>query len=120
MNAGSTVQKLLLGTHTSNDELNYLQIAQVRIPNEKNENNGDSETKFGAEGKERRFKIVTEIPHEGEVNRARYMPSHHNVIATSTPSSEIHIYDYFKHPSKPNKGDIPRPELRLVGQAREG
>lgn len=75
---------------------------------------------FSAAGKDKRFRIETEIPHEGEVNRVRYMPFQHNVIATSTPSGEIHVFDYFKHPTKPKKGDTPKPELRLVGQEKEG
>ena len=93
-------------------------IAQVRIPNA--EALDDPKTGFSAAGKDKRFRIETEIPHEEEVNRARYMPLQYNVIATSTTSGEIHIFDYFKHPTKPSKGDLPRPELRLIGQDKEG
>eukprot|EP00826_Nyctotherus_ovalis_P066034 TRINITY_DN9735_c0_g1_i1.p1 TRINITY_DN9735_c0_g1~~TRINITY_DN9735_c0_g1_i1.p1 ORF type:complete len:292 (-),score=64.40 TRINITY_DN9735_c0_g1_i1:148-1023(-) len=48
------------------------------------------------------------------------MPSQYNVIATSTTKGEVHVFDYFKHPTRPDKGDVPRPELRLVGQDKEG
>jgi len=31
-NSDWTVQRLLIGTHTSNDEQNYLQIIKVKVP----------------------------------------------------------------------------------------
>ena len=36
-----TVQKLLIGTHTSNDEQNYLQIVSVKIPLESSKDTRD-------------------------------------------------------------------------------
>lgn len=47
-------------------------------------------------------KIETEIKinHEGEVNRARYMPQNPCIIATKTPSADVLVFDYTKHPSK--------------------
>ena len=33
--------------------------------------------------------------------RARYMPQNQCVIATKTPTSDVLIFDYTKHPSKP-------------------
>lgn len=43
------------------------------------------------------------INHEGEVNRARYMPQNPHIIATKTPSSDVLVFDYTKHPAKPGK-----------------
>ena len=57
--------------------------------------------------------------HEGEVNKARHMPQSHNIIATKTVSGEVHIYDYFKHPTKPSDWGV-RPNVRLVGHTSEG
>ncbi len=94
-------------------------IAQVRIPRETAALSEEG-AGFGAASKDKRFRIETEIPHEGEVNRARYMPLQYNVIATNTNSGEVHIFDYFKHPTKPLPQDQPRPELRLMGNDREG
>jgi histone-binding protein RBBP4 len=49
------------------------------------------------------------------------MPQSHNIIATKTVSGEINIYDYFKHPAKPQvAGEVKAPQLRLVGHEREG
>ena len=50
-----------------------------------------------------KIEIDIKINHEGEVNRARYMPQNACVIATKTPSSDVLIFDYTKHPSKPGK-----------------
>lgn len=48
-------------------------------------------------------KMETEIKinHEGEVNRARYMPQNSFIIATKTPSADVLVFDYIKHPSEP-------------------
>lgn len=35
------------------------------------------------------------------MNRARYMPQNPCIIATKTPSSDVLVFDYTKHPSKP-------------------
>jgi len=48
-----------------------------------------------------KIEIEIKINHEGEVNRARYMPQNPCVIATKTPSSDVLVFDYTKHPSKP-------------------
>ena len=60
-----------------------------------------------------------QINHAGEVNKARYMPQNHNIIATKTPSGEVHIFDYFKHPSKPQNDEV-KPDLKLLGHKKEG
>lgn len=103
-----TVQKLLLGTYTSNEEQNYLQIVSVKIPLESSKDTRDykdnvlddntngiggstivgSKTKGGkdtqnkenednkllANSKQARISIDVQINHQGEVNKARYMP----------------------------------------------
>lgn len=59
-----------------------------------------------------KIEIVQKINHEGEVNRARYMPQNANVIATKTPSNDVLIFDYTKHPIKPadkGKNQLSRP-----------
>ena len=68
---------------------------------------------------ENKIDIETKILHQGEVNRARYMPQKFNVIATKTTSGEVHVFDYTQHPTKP-ENDIVRPQLRLMGHSKEG
>lgn len=48
-----------------------------------------------------KIEIEIKINHEGEVNRARYMPQNPCIIATKTPTSDVLVFDYTKHPSKP-------------------
>lgn len=48
-----------------------------------------------------KIEIDIKINHEGEVNRARYMPQNPCIIATKTPTSDVLVFDYTKHPSKP-------------------
>lgn len=72
-------------------------------------------------GEERRERITVDIQinHAGEVNKARHMPQSHNVIATKTVSGEVHLFDYFKHPTRPADAEV-RPNMRLLGHRSEG
>lgn len=59
--------------------------------------------------------IDVQINHQGEVNRARYIPQdQRNIIATKTVSGEIDLFDYFKHPKTPVNDEV-KPDLRLLG-----
>lgn len=118
------IQKLILGTHTSGEEQNYLMVAEVKLPLEDTaiEANKYDESKesggFGAaDGK---IEVVMKINHDGEVNRARYMPQNHSIIATKTISSEVYVFDYTKHPAKPPEDGKCNPEIRLIGHEKEG
>jgi len=57
--------------------------------------------------------------HDGEVNRARYMPQNPLLIATKSPSSDVFVFDYTKHPSIPTD-NICKPQLHLKGHSKEG
>lgn len=61
-----------------------------------------------------KIEIEIKINHEGEVNRARFMPQNPCVIATKTPSSDVLVFDYTKHPSRPDPSGECHPDLRLV------
>lgn len=67
-----------------------------------------------------KIEIEIKINHEGEVNRARYMPQNPTIIATKTPTSDVLVFDYTKHPSKPDQNSDCQPDLRLVGHTKEG
>lgn len=64
--------------------------------------------------------IIQQINHEGEVNRARYMPQNPFIIATKTVNAEVYVFDYSKHPSKPPLDGACNPDLRLRGHSSEG
>ncbi|MFS7985823.1 WD-40 repeat-containing protein MSI1 [Helianthus anomalus] len=178
-----SVQKLILGTHTSENEPNYLMLAQVQLPLEDAEYDArhydDDRSDFGGFGgtngkgliyvgfveirvrvyfvyvlgfffvwivlsvadvihyglgvyltlwvrglvasHENKFvQIIQQINHDGEVNRARYMPQNSFIIATKTVSAEVYVFDYSKHPSKPPLDGACSPDLRLRGHNTEG
>lgn len=123
-----SIQRMILGTHTSNNENNFLMIAEVRLPLEETEIDArtfadeDKEDKGeggygGASGK---VEIIQQINHQGEVNRARYMPHNPDLIATKNASNEVLVFDRTNHPSKPNKGAECEPDIRLQGHLKEG
>jgi len=119
-----SVHRLILGTHTS-DEQNHLLIASVQLPNEDaqfDSSHYDNEKgEFGGFGSvSGKIEIEIKINHEGEVNRARYMPQNPCVIATKTPSSDVRVFDYTKHPSKPDPSGKCHPDLKLRGHQKEG
>ncbi|CAG7892297.1 histone-binding protein MSI1-like [Brassica rapa] len=112
-----SVQKMILGTHTHVNEANYLMLAQVQLPLADAEYN-DERAKFGsATGK---VQVIKKINHEGEMNRARYMPQNPFMIATKTVRGEVYVFDYSKHPSKPALDGACNPDLRLRGHSSEG
>lgn len=118
--------RLLLGTHTSGDAQNYLQIASVEIPkrataeaSEYDEERGEIGG-YGA-GKDRaalRLNIDQKITHPGEVNKARYQPQNPNIIATMCADGRTLIFDRTKHTSAPT--GIVSPQAELVGHKKEG
>ena len=66
--------------------------------------------------------IKMKIPHDGEVNRARYMPQNHFVVATRGPSEDVYIWDMSKHSSFPPEGKevAPNPQVICRGHTAEG
>ena len=122
------MHRLLLGTHTSDESTNYLQIADVQIPKavaptpsgydeERGEIGG-----YGHAANVAAIKcdIVQRIEHPGEVNKARYQPQNPDIIATLCVDGKILIFDRTKHPLQPaNPGKI-NPQMELVGHKSEG
>ena len=121
--------RLLIGTHTAEDQQNYLEIANVQLPNRKkpdvkdyNEETGEigghgsgssSKSQFQV-----KFNIVQKIDHPGEVNKARYQPQNPNIIATMCTDGRVMIWDKTKFSSIPC--GRPNPTMELVGHEKEG
>uniref|UniRef100_A0A8C3CV10 Histone-binding protein RBBP4-like N-terminal domain-containing protein n=1 Tax=Cairina moschata TaxID=8855 RepID=A0A8C3CV10_CAIMO len=117
-----SIHRLVLGTHTS-DEQNHLVIASVQLPNDDAQfdaSHYDSEKgEFGGFGSvSGKIEIEIKINHEGEVNRARYMPQNPCIIATKTPSSDVLVFDYTKHPSKGRRQESAVPKEGKVVDAK--
>ena len=84
-----SVQRLILGTHTNDGEQNYLMLGEVHLPLEDTEIDArkyDDERgeAGGFAGVSSKIEITQRINHEGEVNRARYMPQNPYLIATKS------------------------------------
>ena len=74
----------------------------------------------GFGGTECKISVTQRINHEGEVNRARYMPQNPDIIATKAFSGDLFIFDRTRHPSQPATGGVCSPEIRLKGHTKEG
>lgn len=97
--AARTRQQLILGTHTSGEEQNYLKIGAVDLPVEVTENS-KKDREIDEEDEDMvvsNVKIVKKFPHDGEITRARYMPQDDNIIATINGEGKIFIYDRSKN-----------------------
>ena len=125
-----STHRLIIGTHTSGEAQNYLQIAHVQLPNpvspdaaDYDENREEIGGYGGGAGKktpamEIKFSIVQKIDHKGEVNKARYQPQNPNIIATMCTDGRVMIWDKSKHPSVPT-GTV-NPQIELLGHTKEG
>ncbi|KAM4905803.1 LOW QUALITY PROTEIN: histone-binding protein RBBP7 [Sylvia borin] len=114
---------LILGTYTS-DEQNHLVVARVQIPHngqfdalQSDSEKGEFDGFGSVTGK---IEMEIKINHEGEVNHAHCMPQNPCIIATQTPSADVLVFDYTKHPSKPDPSGECNPDLRLRGHQKEG
>lgn len=120
------VHRLLLGTHTS-DEQNHLLVAGIRMPtcalssactNERDLLTASEYKEEHAMNPSKRIEIENRLNHDGEVNRARYMPQNSKLVATKSPSGNVYIYDHTRNFSA-NNSQV-HYELRLRGHTREG
>ena len=118
--------RVILGTHTSESDQNYLMLAKVTTPMEhedsiENRKYDEYTQEAGGYGQNRaKVEIVQRINHDGEVNRARYLPQNPTVMATKGPSKDVLVFDYTKHPSQPANDGVCRPQVRLCGHTDEG
>lgn len=125
-----SVEKMVLGTHTSEGEQNHLMIVEARIPNEnaqidatrytEADGNGSGDVGGFGSGRNGNIEIIQRINHDGEVNRARYMPQKPFIIATKTIQADLFIFDTSRHPLKPPADGKCTPQLRLRGHKKEG
>lgn len=124
--------RLLIGTHTSGQKTDYLQIAHINLPqppaknpaeyNAKHADYNPSTEELGGHGASKeqiKFSVVQKVVHPGEVNKARYQPQNPNIIATFSPDNNVYVWDRTKHSSVPSD-DIARPQATLSGHTGEG
>ncbi|SAL97602.1 hypothetical protein [Absidia glauca] len=120
------VQRLILGTHTNDEESNYLQIAEVQVPTDTQELDTrkyeESTNEIGGYGgyNNAHIKIIQKIVHDGEINRARYQYDNPNIIATKSRTGSVYVFDRTTHESFPRENEAFRPDLVLKGHDKEG
>lgn len=88
-------QDLLLGTHTSGEEDNYLKIASVELPKEiaLSSVEDDEHNELSTENVKSNIRITKKFKHDLEITRARYMPQQNNIVATINGEGTLYIYD---------------------------
>ncbi|KAF8819954.1 RbAp48 [Cardiosporidium cionae] len=127
---GITGETLLIGTHTADDEPNYLLLIEVGLPNEHILPEGMRYDQcqdycgfsFG-EDSTRKFNVNARIPHEGEVNKALYNPCDPTKIATKAISGDVNLFDSTKFGPlvlKSNFRGQMHADLTLKGHTAEG
>ncbi|RCI08249.1 hypothetical protein L249_6236 [Ophiocordyceps polyrhachis-furcata BCC 54312] len=121
------LHRLLLGTHTSDESTNYLQISHVQMPKTVAPNPDEYDEVSGeiggyGVGADATIKsdIVQKIEHPGEVNKARYNPHNPDMIATLCVDGRILIFDRTKHPSQPEVPGRINAQVELIGHSQEG
>ncbi|SCU80999.1 LADA_0B10660g1_1 [Lachancea dasiensis] len=96
-------QQLILGTHTSGEEQNYLKIASVELPEEiaedkapqpsKEQESSPGQTNGQPQQVVSKIKITKKFDHDEEVTRARHAPFNSNLIATINGCGSVFLYD---------------------------
>lgn len=105
-------QEIILGTQTSDQDINHLIIADIKLPKKGllNINEYKKESK--------KIEITTLIKHDGEVNRAKSNNFNENIIATKSSFGNVLIFNKLLHQVDNNitKG----PSANLIGHSAEG
>lgn len=122
--------KILMGTQTSGNDKEFVRIGSIDLP-EETLPNGEKVipdlSKYDVDRGEiggylnsnhSKFNINQFIDHDGEVNRARYMPQNPSIIATMSSNGNAYMYDCTKH-SLQARG-TPRPDMVLHHHTDEG
>jgi histone-binding protein RBBP4 len=121
-----STHRILLGTHTSGQAQNYLQIATIDIPDFKVPDLAEVDEQKGEAGghgnakKPFHFEVIQKINHPSEVNKARYQPQNPNIIASLAVDGRVLIFDRTKHPMQPKADGTIKCEAELVGHQAEG
>ncbi|KAJ3434182.1 histone-binding protein msi1 [Anaeramoeba flamelloides] len=120
-------QNLILGTHTSEMEQNYLMVASVKLPSDKDkvesqEYNEQIDLEGYGTSVGTRIEIIQKIPHPTEVNKARYMPQKPNIVATKTSSPDVLIFETVQGTEEEEKEEEKKDVSPIVlkGHSQEG
>lgn len=106
--SSTTTQRLLISTHTSQNEDEFIKILSATIP----------DTVFSdEESYDVRMDTEQQIRVKDDVNRTRMSHKMSNLIAARSDSEDVHVFDYTKHLSMETAF---MPELVLKGHEKGG
>lgn len=138
MDRSVNTQRLLLGSYSSGfNRFESIELCKVNIPSnldkltledctydpEREEFFASELPEVGNQAKDENTKckgplqVVQEIPHEGDINKARLMPQNPDLIATMSNSGTVCIFDRTK---KPNSFDLYDLTHRVNGEDEKG
>lgn len=121
--------KVLLGTHTSNQDLEYVYIGEIKCPIfsiKEDVLQYENYSGFISNKKKKKghplpsFEVKAKLLHPGEVIRATNLPSNSFFIVTQTSNGNALLFDYTKHPSFPSDMSTCYPQMILKGHTNEG
>ncbi|CAI4038413.1 hypothetical protein SMKI_05G0220 [Saccharomyces mikatae IFO 1815] len=90
-------QELIIGTHTSGEEENYLKFAEINIPkeilnNQDPQEEAEEDDKATLNAPKSNIRITAKYVHEEEITRARYMPQNPDFVATLNGQGTVFLY----------------------------
>ncbi|KAG7820241.1 hypothetical protein KL942_001882 [Ogataea angusta] len=98
----SRTRNLLLTTHTSGEDVNYLKIASTQIPASIWEN-GPETTPEELQQINSRLRISKKLDQDSEINRVRAMPQNPRVISTINGKGDVFVYHLDAKMNEENK-----------------
>lgn len=96
---GGVPQKLIIGTHTSGEDTDYLKVASTILPEvlvKDTEPSGTAEERAQLKKLQitnARLRVTKKFAHQLEVDRARFNPLLPNQVATISGAGRVFIYD---------------------------
>ncbi|EEB07351.1 CAF assembly factor complex subunit C [Schizosaccharomyces japonicus yFS275] len=120
-------QRLLYGTHTPPDVKNHVDLANFELTDissmtlDPSKHYDEDAGELGGYRTEQvcRFHPTQQMRHQGDVNRARYMPQNPDIIATMSSGGETFVFDRTKHTLVPGSECSPNIHF-LNGHTEEG
>ncbi|ORM39518.1 Histone acetyltransferase type B subunit 2 [Babesia sp. Xinjiang] len=131
---GATAHKVLLGTHTSGNDVEYAIVAEIKLPVpaiRENMSSCENFARFFSYHKTHKMAMMghplpvldikAKLVHPGEVNRIVHCPGKQFTFVTHTNFGDLLLYDYSRHPSTPRSATRAAPQIVLTaGHTADG
>lgn len=119
-----SAHELLMGSKVPNDGSNFLSIIRVLLPNDSVDLTSkefcDKTNELGGYAANvKKLDRIVDIKHDGDVNRARCMPSDHFMIATRMQMM-VSVFKFDELSGKPKEDEPSKPMVQGIGHREEG